>query len=279
MSTAIAAYQKLETLLKVDGVSLTLGGRLILRDVRTEIKNIVRPDCTQGQVVGFLGPSGIGKSQLSRVIAGLQAPTAGKVTVGPEAIPTHKGLVGMVAQNYILFPWATVMDNMLIAGKQAGLIAAHSKDKANDLMDKFGLSTYGGMYPKALSGGTRQRVAICQQLMCSDHLLIMDEPFSGLDLIMKRRACELITKVANLDVLNTIIVVTHDVTEAASIADTLWLMGHEQKDGQYVEGARLVEEYDLAAMGLAWRPDLIHLPEFIEFVGQVKRRFETLKQF
>ena len=91
--------------------------------------------------------------------------------------------------------------------------------KEFDLADKFNL------YPVLLSGGQRQRCAIIQQILCSEHFLLMDEPFTGLDLIMLEKTCELIQKVADMDDLNTIIVVTHDVTAACAVADHLWLMG------------------------------------------------------
>lgn len=274
----VSEYQKLDRLLWLQHVSLSFNGRPILRDINTEVRNIVRPGMIQGQVIGLLGPSGMGKSQLARIIAGLQKQTSGEVTVGSSNQAARKGLVGMVAQNYILFNWTTVLQNLLIAGKQGGMSPEKAFDKANGFVDEFELRPYLNMYPRQLSGGTRQRVAIIQQLMCSDHFLIMDEPFSGLDLIMKARACELITKVASLDELNTIIVVTHDVTEAASISDTLWLLGREwDKDGRApIAGARIVEEYDLAAMGLSWHPDIIRMPEFQEFVVNVKTRFATL---
>lgn len=270
------AYEKQQTLLSIEGVTLQLGGRLILRDVTATIKNITRPDCVQGQVICFLGPSGIGKTRLSRIIAGLDAPTSGRVTLA-DGVPIRKGLVGMVPQTYPLFEFTSVLQNFLIAGKQAGLSAQAAKQKAQEFIDEFNLGDYLNRYPKELSGGTRQRVAIVRQLMCSEHLLVMDEPFSGLDLIMKERACELVTEVANRHDLNTIVVVTHDVSEGMSVADTVWLMGLERDlAGNFIPGAKLVEEFDLAHEGLCWRPDLLTDQRFIQFVAMVKERFRTL---
>ena len=94
-----------------------------------------------------------------------------------------------------------------------------------ELLNEFELADKYNLYPAQLSGGQRQRCAIIQQILCSEHFLLMDEPFSGLDLIMLEKTCELIAKVADMDDLNTIIVVTHDVTAACSVADHLWLMG------------------------------------------------------
>jgi ABC-type nitrate/sulfonate/bicarbonate transport system ATPase subunit len=94
------------------------------------------------------------------------------------------------------------------------------------------------LYPAQISGGQRQRIAIAQQLLCSEHFLLMDEPFSGLDLVMEAKVCELINEIACLDELNPIIVVTHDVTAAATVADHLWLMGRDRgASGNIIPGA------------------------------------------
>lgn len=271
-------YERKELLLSVDHVSLKFGDKLILRDVHAEIHDVVRPDCVTGQVICFLGPSGIGKTQLSRVIAGLQKPTEGTVRIGQALTPVTAGMVGMVPQDYRLFRFATVLENFTIAGRQAGLSRDAAYAKAEPLMLDFELHKYLAYYPHQLSGGTRQRVAIVRQLLCSDHFLVMDEPFSGLDLIMKQRACEAITHVANKDELNTIIIVTHDVSDGMSVADTVWLMGQERNEqGQWLPGARLVEEYDLAAKNLCWRADIYKDPEFLNMVTTVKERFRTLR--
>jgi ABC-type nitrate/sulfonate/bicarbonate transport system ATPase subunit len=281
------AYEKKDVILSVEHVSLTLGGRLILRDVNATVTDIVRPDCLQGQVICFLGPSGIGKTQLSKVITGLQQPTDGQVLVSRQhpdfvhssMVPVHKGMVGMVGQAYPFFKFMTVEDNLIVAGRQGGLSPREVNDKALGLLNEFGIFEYRKYYAKDLSGGTRQRVAIIRQLMCSDHFIVMDEPFASLDLINKKRACDLITKIASLDELNTIIIVTHDVTEGMSVADTVWLMGLEsdlEHPGMYLEGARLVEQYDLAAMDLCWHPDIQTDPRFLAFVVEVKQRFLTL---
>ncbi len=264
-------YQKTTNILKIDSVCLSYNGEPVLRDVSAVIDNIVRPDAVQGQVVGFLGPSGIGKTRLSRLITGLDQPDSGTITV--EGTPTYAGRVGLVDQRYTLFDYATVELTFKIA------MGGKKHPRYQEYIDIFGLTKYLKMYTGSLSGGTKQRVKIVEQLLCSEHFIVMDEPFSGLDLVMKERACKLITQVANLDEVNTIIVVTHDVTEAASISDTLWLMGHEQINGEYVPGAKLVKQYDLAEMGLCWDEEIIHRADFLKFVDHVKKEFKTLKKF
>src|SRR5437762_2951298 len=105
-----------DTLLKVEGVSVTLGGMPILRDVNLEIKDVHREGFTQGQVVGLLGPSGMGKTTLFRILAGLDAPDTGSVLIEKEGKPVERGMVGVVAQSYPLFNHRTVRGNLLVAG-------------------------------------------------------------------------------------------------------------------------------------------------------------------
>jgi ABC-type nitrate/sulfonate/bicarbonate transport system ATPase subunit len=105
----------------------------------------------------------------------------------------------------------------------------------------------------------------------------MDEPFSGLDLLMLEKTSDLIQKVANMDELNTIIVVTHDITAAAAVSDHLWLMGrdHDSKSNP-LPGSHIVETYDLIERDLCWHGQIITHPRFVDFVREVKERFRTL---
>lgn len=275
MASSACAYTVGETLMSIDRVGLDLGGKTILRDASATICNIERADAVQGQVICFLGPSGIGKTRLSRIIAGLDQPTAGQVLVKADGrlIQVAKGMVGMVPQNYSLFEFQTVRQNLRTAAMQRGdRHGSVSVAQMEAYLATFELRDHLDKYPVQLSGGTRQRVAIVRQLLCSDHFVVMDEPFSGLDPIMKQRACALITQVANLDTLNTIIVITHDVTEGMAVADTVWLMGVDAD----APGARIVETIDFAAQGICWQPDIYHNVQFLEQVARVKARFQTL---
>jgi len=272
-----ARYKYTDTLLKVDHVSLSYGEKIILRDVNAEIRDIVREDCVQGQVVGFLGPSGIGKTQLFRIIAGLNQPTSGQVLVNSTLTPVKAGMVGVVAQSYPLFENRTIFSNLLLAAKQRETNHEAAHEKVVTYLQRLNMEDCAQLYPAQISGGQRQRIAIAQQLLCSEHFLLMDEPFSGLDLVMEAKVCELINEIATLDELNTIIVVTHDVTAAATVADHLWLMGrdHDEKGG-VIPGARIQETYDLIERDLCWHPELTNSNAFLEFVRQVKERFNTL---
>lgn len=266
-----------KTLLKIEDVSLEYDGRPILKHVTAEIRDIIRADCTQGQVVGFLGPSGIGKTQLFRIIAGLNRPTSGRVSINGTDRPVQAGEVGVVAQDYPLFEHRTVLSNLLLAANQKEKDDKVAREKVMQYLNEFELIDKARLYPVQLSGGQRQRCAIIQQILCSDHFLLMDEPFSGLDLLMLEKTCTLIQKVANMDELNTIIVVTHDVTAAASVADHLWLMGRDHDaQGNPLAGSHIVETYDLIERDLCWHPEIITHPKFVDFVREVKDRFRTL---
>jgi NitT/TauT family transport system ATP-binding protein len=270
-------YEYRKTLLKVEKVDVTLGGSPILRDVNLEVRDVYRPNCVTGQVVGLLGPSGIGKTTLFRVLAGLSKPDSGSVRIGEEGVPVERGMVGVVAQSYPLFAHRTVLGNLTVAAKQAGLSSAEARKKALEILDRFGLSDRAGHYPAQLSGGQRQRVAIAQQFLCSEHFLLLDEPFSGLDLIAKEKVVELLVEVANLHELNVVIVVTHDIPAALEVADTLWLMGRDRDaQGNIVPGARVVATYDLAERDLCWRKGLALTSEFADLVREIRARFPSL---
>jgi NitT/TauT family transport system ATP-binding protein len=270
-------YERKGVILKAENVSVTLGGVPILRDVNLEIRDVVRPDTVAGQVVGLLGPSGVGKTTLFRVLAGLDAPNTGKVLIGEEGKPVERGKVGVVAQHYPLFAHRTVLGNLQVAGRKSGLSRDAAREKAVGFLKRFGLEDKGKHYPPQLSGGQRQRVAIAQQFMCSENLLLLDEPFSGLDPMAIDRVCELLNEVACMHELNTIIVVTHDISAALEVADTIWLMGRDRDpEGKIIPGARIQESYNLIERGLAWRDGITTSPEFLLTLREIRARFPSL---
>jgi polar amino acid transport system ATP-binding protein/sulfate transport system ATP-binding protein len=274
---AAPSYSLGKTLLKIDNVCLEYDGRPILNGVTAEVRDIIVPGKVQGQVVGILGPSGCGKTTLFRIIAGLHAPTSGRVSVNGFDRPVIAGEVGVVAQSYPLFEHRTVLGNLMLGARQKEKDSRVAHDKVIEFLRDFGLEDKLNLYPAQLSGGQRQRCAIIQQILCSEHFLLMDEPFSGLDLIMLEKTCELIDKVADMDDLNTIIVVTHDVTAAASVADHLWLMGHAPgEDGKVLPGSRIVKQYNLIDRDLCWQPGIITTARFTDFVREVKEEFRRL---
>src|SRR5262249_16385018 len=132
-------------------------------------------------------------------------------------------------------------------------------------------------YPCQLSGGQRQRVAIAQQFLCSERMVLMDEPFSGLDLIAVDKVSRLISEVANSDEFNTVIVVTHDIAAAVSVATEIGLLGRDRDEtGKMIPGAKLKAKYDLVERGLAWREGITETSEFMETVKEIRATFPSL---
>lgn len=270
-------YSLGKTLLKIDNVCLEYDGRPVLKNVNAEVRDIIVPGRVQGQVVGFLGPSGCGKTSLFHIISGLSKPTTGRVSIDGLDRPVQAGEVGVVAQSYPLFEHRSVLGNLMLGALRKEKDFKSAREKVMAMLEEFGLEDKYSLYPAQLSGGQRQRCAIIQQILCSEHFLLMDEPFSGLDLLMLEKTNELITKVANMDELNTIIVVTHDVTAACSVADHLWLMGRDtDSEGNKIPGSRIVKEYNLIERDLCWEPGIITTERFTDFVREVKDEFRRL---
>lgn len=271
------------TLLKVENLHVAYPDKegkpvSILRGVDFSIEDIIRPNLNQGQVDALLAPSGMGKTQLFRCIAGLKTPTSGKVLVedGQGCNPVSLGKVGVVAQDYPLFEHMSVLDNLMtVSCRRQDRTAAKAECLA--LLEKFGLSDKADLYPAQLSGGQRQRVAILQTKACNSHLLLMDEPFSGLDIIMKEEVEHLIAGIAAADTLNSVIITTHDIQSAIACADTILMLGRERDaSGAVVQGAFIKFRYDLIERGLAWHPNIAGTPAFAELEREIKARFKEL---
>jgi polar amino acid transport system ATP-binding protein/sulfate transport system ATP-binding protein len=272
----IASYELKEPLLTISDVSLRLDGRLVLDRINASVRNVVRPGLSQGQVVAVLGPSGVGKTRLFRILAGLTDPDRGKVLVGKEQRPVRRGAVGVVAQDYPLFEHHTVLENLLLAARCHGLRGDAAEESSRKILDRFGLDIYRDRYPVCLSGGQRQRAAIAQQLLSRRDLLLMDEPFSGLDPVLVRDVCKLIGEVSLMDEVFTIVLVTHDIDAALSVADTVWLMGRRTDTAGNRGGAAILHIFDLMERGLAWNPEARSSSTFIETKREVESRFATL---
>ena len=276
MNAPAKPYTVAERLLTIENVCVSYD-KPILKNLNAHVDNIVREGMQQGQVVALLGPSGSGKTQLFRCIAGLQKPTSGSIRLNGNKGEVQPGEVGVVAQHYPLFNHRTVLGNLMVAAGRFIKDDKLAREKSIAMLEEFHLLDKANFYPQALSGGQRQRIAIAQQLLCSSHFLLMDEPFSGLDPLAKQRVCETIAGVSTKHELNTMIVVTHDIESAIAIADTVWILGRDRDDkGNPVPGAHIQEVINLAEMGMAWDPDIESRPEFFELTKRIKRQFGEL---
>ncbi|MBC8173824.1 MAG: ABC transporter ATP-binding protein [Chitinophagales bacterium] len=276
-------------ILRIKDVSKSFGNNLILKNVTGEIYDVRRPGYTQGQICAILGPSGIGKTTLFEIISGVIKPDTGEVFIADENTienemdttkylhPVETGAVGVVYQNYPLFEHLSVYDNLHIGAKKGGLSGKAAEDKILHYLDKFGIREHARKYPIQLSGGQRQRVAIAQQLLCSSNIILMDEPFSGLDPKAKNEVCQSLLELTALDEYITLIVVTHDIISAVTISDAIWLMGKNRNaDNTLSGGASIQHFYNLIEMGLAWKPDIKSTKEFHDFIDQIESYFPML---
>lgn len=234
-----------EPVLRVSHVTVSRGRTRVLDCVTFEVLDRIREGRITGQVVSLLGPSGIGKTTLLRVLGGLDKPQRGEVS-GPEGKKLDPKTAGVVFQHYPLLSHRTVEDNLVLAGRMGGLDERRAKKRARELLERLGLEERCSFYPAQLSGGERQRAAIAQQLVLPRRVLLLDEPFSGLDPAALADVTQLITEVANEHELNTLVVVTHDVRAALRVSDTIVLLGRGER------GARVREVYDLVELGVAW---------------------------
>jgi NitT/TauT family transport system ATP-binding protein len=148
--------------------------RLVLDDVTLQLN--------ENEIIGLLGRSGSGKSTLLRSIAGLVVPTEGKV-IFPDRTPGKAMSVGMVFQSFALFPWLTVLENVEVGLEAQGVPAQQRRKRALAAIDLIGLDGFESAYPKELSGGMRQRVGMARALVIDPDVLLMDEPFSALDVL------------------------------------------------------------------------------------------------
>ena len=194
---------------------------LVLDDVNFKLK--------EGEIVSLLGKSGSGKSTLLRIIAGLVKPTSGTVTYRGEPVGEPMHGMGMVFQSFALMPWLTVLQNVELGLEAMGVPRAERLKRAVEAIDTIGLDGFESAYPKELSGGMRQRVGFARALVINPDLLLMDEPFSALDVLT---AENLRTDLLDLwhekrTNINAILLVTHNIEEAVILADRVIIFGSD----------------------------------------------------
>jgi ABC-type nitrate/sulfonate/bicarbonate transport system ATPase subunit len=276
----MTTYTKKEVLLRARDLSLSYGDKRILYDINFCIHDIVRPGLQQGQVVSLIGRSGIGKTQLFRVLSGLQQPCSGSITIR-ERRPTandngsidiyqeravQPGDMGVIFQNYYQFGWRTVRQSLLLAARHNTALAGKEEDAIRRYTEQFELSDVLQQYPSQLSGGQQQRVSIIQQLLKGSDFLLLDEPFSGLDVCVLDKVVELLLQVSLSDELKTLIIVSHDIATTVAISDTVFILG--KTPGR--EGSTLVKEIDLIGRDLAWKKDVQGEKVFADTIAEIK---------
>lgn len=182
--------------------------------------DLVIPD---GQFVCLLGPSGCGKSTLLNAVAGFSLPTSGSIVAGGKTVTGPGPDRGMVFQEYALFPWMTVEQNVAFGLEIKGMNAVAIEQRVLALLDTLGLKDFRARFPKDLSGGMRQRVAIARILALDSPIMLMDEPFGALDALTRRNLQDELLRIW-AELKKTILFVTHSIEEAIYLADRIVVM-------------------------------------------------------
>lgn len=225
--------------LRVSNLSVTYidrkGNRTeAVRDVSFDVLD--KPDA--GEIIVFLGPSGCGKSTILKAVAGLLPPSDGEILVDGKPVTDVGRDRGMVFQAYTSFGWLTVRENVEYGLKLQGVAKSERRKVSDSILKSVGLAEFADRYPKALSGGMKQRVAIARTLVNNPRVVLMDEPFGALDPQTRWGMQSLLLDISRTE-NNTIIFVTHDVSEAVYLADTIYVLSHRP--------ARILHRVDVPA--------------------------------
>ncbi len=215
-----------ETIIAIEGLRKSFKkaaeqNLLVLEDVNFKLQ--------EGEIVALLGKSGSGKSTLLRIIAGLIAPTSGTVTYRGKPVTSPVAGIAMVFQSFALMPWLTVLENVELGLEAQGVGREERRHRAIEAIDIIGLDGFESAFPKELSGGMRQRVGFARALVINPDVLLMDEPFSALDVLTAENLKSDLLELWKEKKTNTngILLVTHNIEEAATLADRIVIFGND----------------------------------------------------
>ncbi len=207
---------------RIDGVSKRYGEG----EGTVQALEQVTFDVADGEFVCLVGPSGCGKTTLFRIIAGLEAATDGGVYLSGDRVDGPTTDMGVVFQEYHLFPWRTIRGNVAFGLEKQDVPEAERRRRVDELVDLVGLEGFEDSYPKALSGGMKQRVAIARALAADPQLLLMDEPFGAVDAQTREMLQTELLEIWE-ETGKTVLFVTHDVEEAVKLADRVVVMAKD----------------------------------------------------
>jgi len=195
-----------------------VGLRYFGTDGETEALKDISIAVAPGEFVAVIGPSGCGKSTLLSLISGLVAPTEGAVLIDGKPVTGPNRKVGYMLQQDYLFEWRTILENTLLGAEIQGLPMAKARERAAQLLTRYGLGQFLNHLPRQLSGGMRQRVALARTLCTGPDIVLLDEPFSALDSQTRLALADEITEILRREA-KTVILITHDIGEAVSMAE------------------------------------------------------------
>lgn len=258
----------------VENLSVAYGDKVVIKDINFVEKDVVRKDVITGQVIAVVGRSGRGKSTLFKALTGLVKPTTGRVLIADKnataanaAKEVHEGDIGFVDQKYTLFRNKTVHEALLFALRHKKITKEEKEKKIAEYLKDWGLEKVKEQYPCELSGGQRQRTAIIEQIFCSDHYMVLDEPFSGLDVGNIEDVKKSFNMITTQHEMNTVIYSTHDIELAVELADSIYVIGYPTIDGKHATYGTIVKHIDMKELNLAWKTFGL---DHIEIVKQVK---------
>jgi NitT/TauT family transport system ATP-binding protein len=241
--------------------------KLELRDIRKTFKSPSGPvpvlnglslKVMNQDFFGIIGPSGCGKTTIFNIIAGLFEPDSGEILLDGRPEDGLRGKVGYMMQKDLLFPWRTVLQNVLLGLEVQGKPAAQSRTLAREYLNAFGLSGFENAYPRQLSGGMRQRVALIRTLIVDPDILLLDEPFSALD-YQTRLYLEGVLVDAVQKFKKTVILVTHDIDEVVALANKVLVLTKRPASTKAVHAIDIKDHNPMAARSDPKFPDYFHM--------------------
>jgi NitT/TauT family transport system ATP-binding protein len=176
-----------------------------------------------GEVVTLVGPSGCGKSTVLNMVAGFMSATSGQIFLKSKPVTTVEPQCGMIFQSYALFPWMTVQENVEFGPKVNRLSRSERRNRARRYIEMVGLTGFEGAFPDQLSGGMRQRVALCRALANEPEILLCDEPFAALDAMTRQVMQEELLRIVDRSG-QTVLFITHAIDEALILSDRIVVM-------------------------------------------------------
>ncbi len=244
-------------MLKVDNCSAGYDGKAVLQEISLSVP--------PGRTGCIIGPSGCGKTTLLMLTAGLKKPQAGAVLLEGRPVTAGDSRVSLILQDYGLFPWFTVSENIAVGLKVRRVGKSERTASVARQLSRLGLEECARRYPSQLSGGQRQRVAIARSMALAPRLLLMDEPFSALDAMTRESLQDILLEMlGNRSV--TALLVTHSVEEAVYLGSTIWVLAGTP--------ARIQERFDNPGQGTpGYRTD----PSFFQLCSSVRQRLERCR--
>jgi NitT/TauT family transport system ATP-binding protein len=233
----------------------------------TEALKEVSFSVDEGEICSIIGPSGCGKSTLLFIFSGLLRPTAGEVLLNGKPINSPRRDVSLILQDYGLFPWKNVKDNIAVGMKILGFEENEIKKTVSMLIRKIGLSGFEKAYPKELSGGMRQRVAFARALALKPSIMLMDEPFSSLDALSREKMQDFLIQVWK-ETSASIVLVTHNIEEAVLLGKKIVVLS--ERPGSVKE---IVENLGAA------RPEYRYEEEYFEKCREVRNLVGLKNEF